>query len=148
MASDYIGPTIAILPLKNLSNDPEQDYFADGVSEDLIAAVSKFKWVQVISGNSSFAYKNSNVRFSEIGEELGATNILNGSIRKSGKQLPSEKQLWTERFDRTLEDISDLQDEITHLVAAELEPELSKKERQEVRAVVTTNLGLREMSRE
>ena len=150
MASNYIGPTIAILPLKNLSNDPEQDYFADGVSEDLIAAVSKFKWVQVISRNSSFAYKNSNVRFSEIGEELGATYILDGSIRKSGKrvritielvELPSEKQLWTEKFDRTLEDIFDLQDEITHLVAAELEPELSKQERQKAKAVVTTNLG-------
>lgn len=143
-------PTIAILPLKNLSSDEEQEYFADGVSEDLIAAVSKYKWLRVIARNSSFSFKNNEESADVIGQKLGANYILTGTIRKAGQrvrisveliELPAANQIWTERFDRTLDDIFDLQDEITYLVAAELEPQLSKQERKKAKKLTGDQLG-------
>lgn len=144
------SPTIAILPLKNLSSDEEQEYFADGVSEDLIAAVSKYKWLRVIARNSSFSFKNNEESADVIGKQLGANYILTGTIRKAGQrvrisveliELPTGNQIWTERFDRTLDDIFDLQDEITFLVAAELEPQLSKQERKKANKLTGDQLG-------
>ena len=143
-------PTIAVLPLKNLSSDKEQEYFADGVSEDLIAAVSKYKWLRVIARNSSFSFKNNEENAEVIGQQLGANYILTGTIRKAGQrvrisvvliELPAANQIWSERFDRTLDDIFDLQDEITYLVAAELEPLLSKQERKKANKLTGDQLG-------
>jgi adenylate cyclase len=126
-------PAVAVLPFDNMSEDPEQEYFSDGLAEDIITALSHWRSFPVIARNSSFSYKRQSVRVQEIAEELGARYILEGSVRKAGKRLRITAQLidartghhvWAERFDRQLEDIFDVQDEITNRIAATIVPEL------------------------
>ena len=126
-------PSIAVLPYNNLSGDGEQDYFADGISEDIITALSKLRWFFVIARNSSFIYKGKAVDTRQVGRELGVRYVLEGSVRKSGGRVrvtaqlidaETSKHLWAERYDRDLIDIFALQDEITRNVVAAIEPKL------------------------
>ena len=131
-------PSIAVLPFDNMSGDPEQDYFADGVTEDIITALSKFRWFFVTARNSTFAYKDTAVDIKQVGRELGVRYVLEGSVRKAGNRIRVTAQLieaesgnhiWAERYDRLMEDIFDLQDEITLTIASAVEPELANSER-------------------
>src|SRR5580698_2691658 len=115
-------PSIAVLPFNNMSGDPEQDYFADGVVEDIITALSHFKALFVIARNSSFTYKGKAVDIKQVGRELGVRYMLEGSVRKAGNRVRISGQLieaatgthiWAEKFDGGLEDVFDLQDRIT-----------------------------------
>src|SRR5882762_8079090 len=130
-------PSIAVLPFANLSGDPEQEYFADGVSEDIITAISKLRWFFVIARNSSFVYKGKTVDVKHIGSELGVRYVLEGSVRKSGQRVRINAQLieasagnyiWADRYDGDLSDVFGLQDRITNSVAAAIEPSLLEAE--------------------
>jgi adenylate cyclase len=130
-------PSIAVLPFVNMSADPEQEYFADGVVEEIITALSRFRWLFVIARNSSFTYKGRAVDVRQVGRELGVRYVLEGSVRKSANRLRISGQLidttsgnhiWADRFDGTIEDIFDLQDKITAHVAGAIEPNLLKAE--------------------
>lgn len=129
---------IAILPFANLSDDPEQEYFADGLTEDLITALTHWRSLPVIARNSSFAFKRKSSDPTSAGRELGARYVLEGSVRKSGKRVrvtaqlidgESGHRLWAEKYDRDLEDIFTVQDDIVQRIAAILAPELDKAER-------------------
>jgi TolB-like protein len=124
-------PTIAVLPFLNASGEPEQKYFSDGISEDIITALSKLRWFCVIARNSSFACESMPMR--RIGEELGVGYLVEGSVRKSGDRVritaqlndvATGNQLWAERYDRRLSDVFAVQDEITEAVVAAIEPQL------------------------
>jgi TolB-like protein/Tfp pilus assembly protein PilF len=126
-------PAIAVLPFTNMSGDPEQEYFSDGISEDLITALSKLRWFFVIARNSSFIYKGKAVHMKQLAEELGVSYVVEGSVRKSGDRLRITAQLndvatgshiWAEHYDRELADVFAVQDEITEAIVAELEPQL------------------------
>jgi TolB-like protein/Flp pilus assembly protein TadD len=126
-------PSIAVLPFLNLSGDPEQEYFSDGVTEDIITALSRLRWFLVISRNSTFVYKGRAVDTKEIGRELGVRYLLEGSVRRSGNRLRITTQLidaatgahhWGQNYDRELTDIFELQDDITQSVTAAIEPKL------------------------
>jgi adenylate cyclase len=126
-------PAIAVLPFENMSGDPEQEYFSDGLAEDIITALSHWHSFPVVARNSTFSFKGQQLRVEKIAEELGARYVLEGSVRKAGKRLRITAQLidaqtghhvWAERFDRQLEDIFDIQDEITNRIAATIVPEL------------------------
>jgi len=130
-------PSIAVLPFTNMSGDPEQEYFSDGITEDIITALSRLRWFFVISRNSTFSYKGKPVDVKKIGRELGVRYILEGSIRKIGNRVritaqlistTSGAHLWAERYDRDLTDIFALQDEITQSVTAAIEPKLVEAE--------------------
>ena len=130
-------PSIAVLPFENMSGDPEQGYFADGMAEDIITALSHFRWIFVIARNSSFTYKGRAVDVRTVGRELGARYVLEGSVRKGGNRLRINAQLietetgnhlWAERYDGVLEDVFDLQDRITEGVAGAIEPSLRQAE--------------------
>ena len=134
-------PSIAVLAFQNMSGDPEQEHFADGIAEDIITALSKSRWLFVIARNSSFAYKGRSVDVKQIGRELGVRFVLEGSVRKSGSRVRITAQLieattgthlWAERYDRDLTDIFAVQDEITQSVAAAIEPAMAQAERQRV----------------
>ena len=131
-------PSIAVLPFDNMSGDPEQEYFADGISEDLITALSKVHWFFVIARNSTFTYKGQAVDVARVARELGVRYILEGSVRKSGNRVRITAQLidgttgnhvWAERYDRNLDDIFALQDEMTQTIVGAVEPELGAAER-------------------
>ncbi len=116
-----------------MSGDPEQEYFSDGITEDIITALSRLRWFFVIARNSTFAYKGKRIDVRQVGRELGVRYVLEGSVRKSGQRLRITGQLsdatagthiWSERYDRELTDIFALQDEITASVAAAIEPKL------------------------
>ncbi|HEX5959144.1 MAG TPA: winged helix-turn-helix domain-containing protein, partial [Hyphomicrobiaceae bacterium] len=126
-------PSIAVLPFANLCGDPEQDYFADGISEDLTTSLSRIRWLFVIARNSTFAYKHRAVDVRQIARELGVRYVLEGSVRRAGKRLRISVQLvdaltcgqhWAEKYDRKLGDIFAVQDEIIQSVAAAIEPHL------------------------
>jgi TolB-like protein/Tfp pilus assembly protein PilF len=126
-------PSIAVLPFQNISGDPEQEYFADGMVEEIITALSKVRWFFVIARNSSFTYKGRAVDVKQVGRELGVRYVLEGSVRKSGNRLRITAQLveattgnhiWAERYDGEIADIFALQDEITERVVAAIEPQL------------------------
>ena len=126
-------PTIAVLPFTNMSGDPEQEYFSDGISEDIITALSKLRWFFVIARNSSFVYKGKSVHLKQIGGELGVGYVVEGSVRKSGGRVRITVQLndvatgshiWAERYDRELADVFAVQDEITEAIVAAIEPQL------------------------
>jgi adenylate cyclase len=126
-------PAIAVLPFENMSGDTEQEYFSDGLAEDIITALSHWRSFPVIARNSSFSFKGQRLRVEKIAEELGARYILEGSVRKVGNRLRITAQLidaetghhvWAQRFDRQLKDIFDIQDEITNRIAATIVPEL------------------------
>jgi TolB-like protein len=135
-------PSIAVLPFVNLSGDPEQEYFADGVVEDIITGLSRIKWLFVIARNSSFAYKGRVLDVKQVGRDLGVRYVLEGSLRKAGERVRISVQLieaetgghlWAERYDRRLEDIFALQDEITLSVIGAIEPSLRDAEIERVR---------------
>jgi TolB-like protein len=126
-------PAIAVLPLANLSGDPEQEYFSDGISEDIITALSKLRWFFVIARNSSFIYKGKPVHMKRVAEELGVGYVVEGSVRKVGDRVRISVQLsdaatgnniWAERYDRALADVFAVQDEITEAIVAAIEPQL------------------------
>lgn len=126
-------PSIAVLPFVNMSGDPEQDYFSDGISEDIITALSKLRWFLVIARNSSFIYKGKSVHLKQIADELGVGYMVEGSVRKSGDRVRITAQLndvatgshlWAERYDRGLADVFAVQDEITEAIVAAIEPQL------------------------
>ena len=124
-------PSIAVLPFANLSGDPEQEYFADGVVEDILTALSRVRWLLVIARQSSFSYKGQAVDLKRIGRELGVRYIVEGSVRKSANRIRITVQLidaetgahiWADRYDRDLSDIFALQDEITEQIVSAIEP--------------------------
>jgi TolB-like protein/cytochrome c-type biogenesis protein CcmH/NrfG len=126
-------PAIALLPFNNMSGDPEQEYFSDGISEDIITALSKLRWFFVISRNSSFTYKGKSVHINQIGAELGVRYVVEGSVRKSGDRVRITAQLndvstgshvWAEHYDRNLTDVFAVQDEITEAIVAAIEPQI------------------------
>jgi adenylate cyclase len=135
-------PSIAVLPFANLSGDTEQEYFADGIVEDIIAGLSRFKWLFVIARNSSFIHKGKAVDVRQAGRQLGVRYILEGSVRKSGNRIRITTQLiqadtaanlWTERYDRLLDDVFAVQDDITTSVVGAIEPSLRKVEIERVK---------------
>jgi adenylate cyclase len=130
-------PSIAVLPFANLSGDPEQEYFADGMVEEIITALSRIRWLFVIARNSSFTYKGQAVDVKQVGRELGVRYVLEGSVRKAGGRVritgqlidaTSGTHLWADRFDGSLEDIFDLQDKVAISVAGVIEPTLQAAE--------------------
>lgn len=130
-------PSIAVLPFKNLSGDPEQEYFADGITEDLIVMLGRCRWLLVIARNSTFAYKGQTPDIRKVSRELGVRYVLEGSVRRSGSRVRVTTQLtdgnngmnvFGERYDRQLDDVFDLQEEIATLIAGAIEPELSEIE--------------------
>jgi len=130
--------SIAVLPFDNMSADPEQEFLADGISEDIITGLSKIRWFLVIARNSTFTYKGQAVDVKRVAGELGVRYVLEGSVRKAGNRIRVTAQLidaatglhvWAEHYDRELADIFDLQDEITRTIVARVEPEISAAER-------------------
>ena len=126
-------PAIAVLPFVNMSGEPEQDYFSDGISEDIITALSKLRWFFVIARNSSFTYKGKAVHMKQIADELGVGYVVEGSVRKGGDRVRITAQLndvatgshiWAERYDRDIADVFAVQDEITEAIVAAIEPQL------------------------
>ncbi len=126
-------PAIAVLPFVNMSGEPEQEYFSDGISEDIITALSRLRWFFVIARNSSFSYKGKSVHMREIAEELGVGYLVEGSVRKSGGRMritaqlndvATGSQLWAERYDRDLADVFAVQDEISEAIVGAIEPQL------------------------
>lgn len=132
-------PAIAVLPFDNLSGDREQEHFADGIAEDLITRLSSWRWFPVIARNSSFVYKGRAVNVKQVAGELGVRYVVEGSVRKSGKRIRTTAQVidatsghhvWAERYDRDLEDIFAVQDEISEAIVAAMFPELWEFERE------------------
>ncbi len=142
-------PSIAVLPFQNLSDDPEQDYFADGMVEDIITGLSRSKLLFVISRNSSFTYKAKAVEIKQVGRELGVRYVLEGSVRKVGKRIRVTGQLidattgahiWADKFDSDLEEIFDLQDRLTSSVIGAIAPQLERAEIERARRKPTESL--------
>jgi adenylate cyclase len=132
---------IAVLPFANFSGDPEQEFFADGITEDIISMLAGWRVFPVIARNSTFTYKGKTVDIKKVGEELGAHYVLEGSVRKSGRRVRVTVQLiradtnhhiMAERYDRDLTDLFDLQDEIAHAIGGAIEPEILKYERERI----------------
>ncbi|MBV8578953.1 MAG: adenylate/guanylate cyclase domain-containing protein, partial [Acetobacteraceae bacterium] len=130
-------PSIAVLPFANMSGDPEQAYFADGMVEEIITALSRIRWLFVLARNSSFTYKGQAVDVKQAGRELGVRYVLEGSVRKAGNRVRITAQLidalsgahlWADRFDGSLEDVFDLQDKVASSVAGIIEPALQSAE--------------------
>ena len=130
-------PSIAVLPFENMSGDPEQEYFADGMVEEIITALSRFKWLFVIARNSSFTFKGKAVDIKEVGRRLGVRYVLEGSVRKAAGKVRITGQLidavtgahiWADRFERDLTDVFALQDEVTVAVVSAIEPKLLQTE--------------------
>ncbi len=135
-------PSIAILPFDNMSSDPEQVFFAEGIAEDIITELSKFRSLFVIARTSSFAFKGQALEVGEIGRRLGVRYVVEGSVRRAGNRVRITAQLidavnnshlWAERYDRDLEDIFAVQDEVTHAIVTTIEPHLADTERQRAR---------------
>jgi len=142
-------PSIAVLPFDNMSGDTEQDFLADGITEDLITALSKIRWFFVIARNSTYTYKGKAVEVKQVARELGVRYVLEGSVRKAGSRVrvtaqlidaTSGRHVWAERYDRQIEDIFDLQDEMTLTLVGAVEPELSAAERERALAKPPENM--------
>src|SRR5262245_44358811 len=142
-------PSIAVLPFTNLSVDPEQDYFADGMVEDIITGLSRIRWLFVIAGNSSFTYKGKAVDARQVGRELGVRYLLQGSVRRSGNRVriagqlidaASGAHLWPDRFDGVIEDVFELQDQVTAKVVGAIAPRLQQAEIERARRKPTESL--------
>ena len=142
-------PSIAVLPFQNLSGDPEQEYFADGMVEEIITALSRMRWLFVIARNSSFTYKGRAVDVKQVGRELSVRYVLEGSVRKAGNRVRITGQLvdaqngihlWADHFDGTLADIFDLQDEVAAKVASAIAPQVEEAEIERARRKRTDNL--------
>src|ERR1051325_2184572 len=130
-------PSIAVLPFQNMSGDPEQEYFVDGMVEEIITALSRIRWLFVIARNSTFTYKGQAVDVKRVGRELGVRYVLEGSVRKGGDRVRITSQLidaeagahfWADRFDGSLEDVFDIQDKVASSVAGVIEPALQAAE--------------------
>jgi TolB-like protein len=135
-------PTLAVLPFENISGERDQFYLADGITEDIITALSKNRWLLVLARNATIAFRDRRPPASEIAAQLGADYLLSGSVRRSGERIRISVELvdgglgshiWGERYDRRMDDIFDLQDEITETIAARIEPELATAERRRVK---------------
>jgi len=142
-------PSIAVLPFANMSGDPEQEYFADGMAEEIITALSRIRWLFVIARNSSFTYKGQAVDVKQVGRELGVRYVLEGSVRKAAGRVRITAQLidaangahlWADRFDGSLEDVFDLQDKVALSVAGVIEPTLRQAEIERARRKRPDNL--------
>ena len=136
-------PAVAVLPFENISGDTEQEYFADGLTEDIITALALWRSFPVIARNSTFAYKGQSPDIRKVGEELGARYVVEGSVRRAGNRVRVTAQLidaesghhvWADRYDRMLADIFDLQDELTQRIAAIIEPAIASSERKRLSA--------------
>ena len=147
-------PSIAVLPFANMSGDPEQEYFADGISEDIITGLSKLRWFFVIARNSSFTYKGKAVDVKRVARELGVRYVLEGSVRKGGNRVRITAQLidaatsnhiWADRYDGDLTDIFDLQDKITKSAVAAIEPKLLEAEAMRSQSRPSEDLGAWEL---
>jgi adenylate cyclase len=130
-------PSIAVLPFANMSNDPDQEFFADGIAEDIITALSRYPSLFVIARNSSFSYKGRSPDVKQVGRELGVRYVLEGSLRKSGNRIRVTAQLveaeignhvWAERYDRDIADIFAVQDEIAEALTTALTPAIADAE--------------------
>lgn len=135
-------PSIAVLPFTNMSADPEQEFFADGITEDIITELSKFRSLFVIARNSSFAFKDQSADVRDVSRKLGVRYVVEGSVRRAGMRVRitaqlidaiEDKHIWAERYDRDLEDIFTLQDEVTEAIVTTIEPRLISTERQRAR---------------
>jgi TolB-like protein len=142
-------PSIAVLPFANLSGEKEQEYLADGITEDIITALTRFRWFFVIARNSSFAYKGKSLDAKQVAQELGVQYLLEGSVRKSGQHIrisaqlidaASGKHIWAKRYDLELTEVFAIQDEIAERVAGAIEPELLKSEGAQAAARHTGNM--------
>ena len=142
-------PSIAVLPFVNMSGDPEQEYFSDGITEDIITELARFRSLFVIARNSSFSFKGQAVEAKEIARRLGVRYLVEGSVRRAGNRVRITAQLidaahdthlWAERYDRELEDIFAVQDEVTHAIVTAIEPELVSAERERARRKPPDNL--------
>jgi len=142
-------PSIAVLPFQNMSVDPEQEYFADGIVEEIITALSRIRWLFVIARNSSFTYKGRAVGVKQIGRELGVRYLLEGSVRKAGNKIritgqlidcATSAHLWADRFEGALGDIFDLQDQVTASVVGAIAPKLEQAEIERSRRKPTESL--------
>jgi adenylate cyclase len=142
-------PSIAVLPFTNMSGDPQQDYFADGIVEEIITALSRLRWLFVIARNSSFAYKGRAIDVRQVGRELGVRYVLEGSMRKSANHVRITGQLidasngthiWADRFDGAIDDIFDLQDQVTASVVGAIAPKMEQAEIERAKRKPTENL--------
>ncbi|MFL6837731.1 MAG: winged helix-turn-helix domain-containing tetratricopeptide repeat protein [Bradyrhizobium sp.] len=147
-------PAIAVLPFSNMSDDPEQDYFSDGISEDIITALSKLRWFFVIARNSSFIYKGKAVHLKQVGEELGVGYVVEGSVRRDGGRVRITAQLndvangshiWAERYDRDFADVFAVQDEITEAIVTAIEPQLYAAENMRMRRKLPNSMDAWEL---
>ncbi|MBI3498966.1 MAG: tetratricopeptide repeat protein [Proteobacteria bacterium] len=142
-------PSVAVLAFDNLSGDHEQEYFADGIVEDIIAALARFRWLFIIARNSSFTYKGKSVDVKQIGRDLGVRYVVEGSLRKAGNKVRISAQLidtttgahvWSDRFEGALEDIFELQDRVVASIVGTIQPELRQAEIERVRRKPTESL--------
>ncbi|MFB1635255.1 winged helix-turn-helix domain-containing tetratricopeptide repeat protein [Pseudomonas sp. AP-1] len=142
-------PSITVLPFQNLSGDPEQDYFADGMVEDIIAALSRIRWLFVIARNSSFTFKGQRVDVQQVGQALGVRYVLEGSVRKADKRLritgqlidaTTGEHLWAERFEGRLDDLFELQDQMAESVVGAIAPQLERAEIERAKRKPTDSL--------
>jgi len=143
-------PLLAVLPFQNMSGDPEQEYFADGMVDEIITGLSRIKWLSVVSRNSSFIYKSKPVTITEVAEKFGVRYVLEGGVRKAGNRVritaqlidaKSDTHLWADQYDRVLQDIFALQDEITMCVIGAIELSLRKAEIERVKRHRPTNIN-------
>jgi adenylate cyclase len=143
-------PSIVVLPFQNMSGDPEQEYFADGIVEEIITALSRMRWLFVIARNSSFTFKGRAVDVKQVGRDLGVRYVLEGSVRKAANRVRITAQLidattgahlWAERFDGGLEEIFDLQDQVTACVVGAISPKLEQAEIERTKRKPTESLA-------
>ena len=148
-------PSIAVLPFQNMSGDPEQEYFTDGITEDIIAELSRFHSLFVIARNSSFSYKGKSPNIQQVGRDLGVRYVLEGSIRKSSNRIRvigqlvdtfTGNHLWTERYDRVLEDIFVVQEEVTQAIVAAIAPQIESTEQSKAARRRPDNLSAYEIA--
>ena len=143
-------PSLVVLPFQNMSGDPEQEYFADGMVEEITTAIARLPWLFVIARNSAFTYKGKPVDVKQVAQELGVRYVLEGSVRKAGNRVRITGQLidtatsahiWADRFDGALDDIFDLQDQVASSVAGAIEPKLLQSEIDRAMRKPTENLN-------
>jgi TolB-like protein/class 3 adenylate cyclase/Tfp pilus assembly protein PilF len=149
------NPSIAVLPFLNMTGDPEQEYFTDGITEDIITDLSRFRSLFVIARNSSFSYKGKSPDIRQVGRDLGVRYVLEGSIRKSSNRIRVTGQLidtltgnhiWAERYDRVLEDIFAVQEEVTRAIVAAIAPQIEATERSKASRLRPSNLSAYEIA--
>jgi len=142
-------PSIAVLPFTNMSGDPEQEYFSDGITEDIITDLSKVSGLSVVARNTAFTYKGKNVEVSEVAKRLGVDFVVEGSVRKAGSRVrvtgqlinaKDDRHVWADRYDRDLTDIFVIQDEITHAIVEQLRVKLLPQEKKSIQQIPTDNV--------